>query len=231
MGVVPGRGQHPGGREPFHHRCHHVVERREDHVPGGPGGRGTLTVRPGASGPPVSLARPVPGIQRPLVGRDVEHAGVVPEDVLCPVAVVHVPVDDEDPLAPRRQRGGGHRDVVEQAEAHGLVTPRRGARAAAPPRRRHHRRRGTGRRPPRARLRRPVGPCPTIPTTRWCRGRCAPPPPAQKDAQRVEVGNGVDEAQLRRWWRDGARGRRRRRAARRRRCPPARPRTRAGRSG
>ena len=39
-----------------------------------------------------------PGIEGMLMGRDVEHVGVVPEDVLGAVPVVHVPVDDEDPL-------------------------------------------------------------------------------------------------------------------------------------
>src|SRR5690606_6203906 len=46
-------------------------------------------------------------------------AGVVPEHVLGAVAVVGVDVDDQDPLAPLGQRGGGHGHVVEEAEAHG----------------------------------------------------------------------------------------------------------------
>ena len=64
---------------------------------------------------------PVPGIERMLVGRDVEHVGVVPEDLLGAVAVVHVPVDDQHPLAPRRARRRGDGDVVDETEAHGPV--------------------------------------------------------------------------------------------------------------
>jgi hypothetical protein len=57
------------------------------------------------------------------VDGDEQHAGIGLEDRLGPVAVVHVPVDDEDPLRPvrvaRAARRHGH--VVEQAEAHRLV--------------------------------------------------------------------------------------------------------------
>ena len=55
------------------------------------------------------------------MGRDVEHIGIVPEDVLGAVPVVDVPVDDEDPLAEGRARGRGDGDVVDEAEAHGPV--------------------------------------------------------------------------------------------------------------
>ena len=55
------------------------------------------------------------------MGRDVEHVGVVPEDVLGAVPVVHVPVDDEDPLAEGRARRRGDGHVVDEAEAHGPV--------------------------------------------------------------------------------------------------------------
>ncbi len=55
------------------------------------------------------------------MGGDVEHARVVPEDVLGAVAVVHVPVEHEDPFPPFGQGGGGHGHVVQEAEAHGLV--------------------------------------------------------------------------------------------------------------
>ena len=61
------------------------------------------------------------GIERHLVGRAVEHARIVPEDVLRAVAVVHVPVDDGDALGAMRllRMAGGDGGVVEQAEAHG----------------------------------------------------------------------------------------------------------------
>ena len=63
------------------------------------------------------------------MGRDVHDARVVPEDVLGPVAVVDVPVDDEHPLTTRGERGGGDGNVVEEAEAltpgAGRMVPRR----------------------------------------------------------------------------------------------------------
>ena len=55
------------------------------------------------------------------MGRHVKHPGLVPEDGLGAIAVVHVPVQDQDPLALLRQGGGGDGHGVEQAEPHGLV--------------------------------------------------------------------------------------------------------------
>ena len=79
-------------------------------------------VVPAPSPAPVSVAAPVPGIERVLVRRDVEHAAVVPERVLRAVAVVHVEVDDRDALEAVRRARVCRRDgdVVEQAEAHRL---------------------------------------------------------------------------------------------------------------
>ena len=55
--------------------------------------------------------------------RDEEHAVVVPEDVLRPVAVVDVPIEDRDALEAELglREAGGDGDVVEEAEAHGLA--------------------------------------------------------------------------------------------------------------
>ena len=55
--------------------------------------------------------------------RQVEDAGVVPEDVLRPVPVVDVPVENRHPLEPvlRLRRPGRDRGVVEEAEAHRAV--------------------------------------------------------------------------------------------------------------
>ncbi len=52
--------------------------------------------------------------------RDGEHRRVVEEDLLRPVAVVHVPVDDRHALDPALalRPAGGDRDVVDEAEAH-----------------------------------------------------------------------------------------------------------------
>ena len=69
------------------------------------------------------------------VHREVEHARVVREGVLDPVAVVYVPVHDEHPLAaeggPRVACGDG--DRVEDTKAHHLV------HLGVVPRRAHHR--------------------------------------------------------------------------------------------
>ena len=80
----------------------------------------------------------MPGIERHLVGRAVEHARIVPEDVLGAVAVVDVPVDDRDALGAVRRLRVARRDggVVEEAEAHRPGRVRRGGRAGAWPRRR-----------------------------------------------------------------------------------------------
>ena len=55
--------------------------------------------------------------------RDREHRGVVPEDRLGAVAVVHVPVDDGDPTEAARCLGvpDADGDVREEAEAHAPV--------------------------------------------------------------------------------------------------------------
>ena len=48
---------------------------------------------------PADLVQPAgPGIQRPLVQRHEQHRRVLPVDVLRPVAVVDVPVEDRHPL-------------------------------------------------------------------------------------------------------------------------------------
>src|SRR5690606_455338 len=57
-------------------------------------------------------------IEGPLVDGDVEDALVLEEHLLCPVAVMDVPVDDGHGLAPGTDAGGGHGDVVEGTEPH-----------------------------------------------------------------------------------------------------------------
>ncbi|MFZ0248715.1 MAG: hypothetical protein WAL61_02120, partial [Acidimicrobiales bacterium] len=59
--------------------------------------------------------------QRPLMGRDIENAGVIPEDGLGAIPVMDVPVDDQHPLTLRRKRCRTHGNVVEQAESHCAV--------------------------------------------------------------------------------------------------------------
>ena len=54
--------------------------------------------------------------------RDVEDLGHIPEDLLGPITVVHVPIDDEDSLALTSQCGRGDRDVVQQTKSHRSVS-------------------------------------------------------------------------------------------------------------
>ena len=65
--------------------------------------------------------RPAAGIERRLMGRKVEDVAALVEGLLRPVAVVKVPVDDEDPAqaVPADEVLGADRGVVEEAEAHG----------------------------------------------------------------------------------------------------------------
>ncbi len=80
--------------------------------------------RGSASRPPTDLAEiACPGIEGKLVGGDVEDRRVVLEAVLGAVAVVHVPIEDQDACRAvlRLQGAGGERDVVEEAESHGVA--------------------------------------------------------------------------------------------------------------
>src|SRR2546426_355007 len=63
------------------------------------------------------------GVEGILMGGEVENRRIRPEDVLCTVSVMDVPIDDENPLdAVRRLRvSRGHRGVVEQTEAHRTI--------------------------------------------------------------------------------------------------------------
>ena len=65
-------------------------------------------------------------VERVLVDRAVEHLRLPGEAVLGAVAVVHVPVDDHHPFVAQSlaRPAGADGHVVEQAEAHGLVTLR-----------------------------------------------------------------------------------------------------------
>ena len=108
-----------------------------------------LTVAP-APAPAASLVlAPGPGPQRALVQRDHEHARVVDEQVLRPVAVVDVPVEDADALDTRWRAPHASRPRPRSSGRTPSVVPRRrGDRAVA-------RRRRPPARVPRAPLRLP----------------------------------------------------------------------------
>ena len=140
--------------------------------PVAPGGNGTFTREAAGAGTPDLVGPPGARIQRVLVGRDVEDVRIVPEDLLGPVAVVHVPVDDQHALAEGGTRGRRDGHVVEEAEPHGAVGRRvvpRGADRDEGRRPRPAARAPPGRPP---RLRRRAGPPSTSRAGRRCRGRC-----------------------------------------------------------
>ena len=97
-----------------------LVDGAEVHVAGRALGDGHVEGVPRAGARrPVSVSAPVPGYSGYSWMRDVQDAGVAVEDVLRAVAVVGVVVDDDDPLAPLGEVGGGDGHVVQEAEAHG----------------------------------------------------------------------------------------------------------------
>ncbi len=78
--------------------------------PVAPGGQREVDGEPARRGRRRSRRRgPVPGYAGYWCVDTNSTSRVVPEDVLRAVAVVHVPVDDQHPLAARRERGGGDR--------------------------------------------------------------------------------------------------------------------------
>jgi len=72
-----------------------------------------------------------PGIEGELVRAEKQYAGVIFEGVLGAIAMMHVPIHDQDPLQAIAFLGvtRGNGDVIEQAEPHGTlalsVMPRR----------------------------------------------------------------------------------------------------------
>ena len=121
MGIEATRDEHPVRGESIDHGLGNLVESTADHVTGGPGWEGDVDREPQAIGTADLFGPARTWEERPLVGRDVQHVGVVPEDGLCAVAVMNVPVHDEDPMSLGRQRRRADGDVVEQAEPHGAV--------------------------------------------------------------------------------------------------------------
>ena len=99
VGIEPGRHEHPGRLEPVDGRSNDFVDGRQGDVAGRAGWQRHVHRQTRSTGTTrfcgVTRAR----IRRPLVQGGIENAGVVPEDVLRSVAVVHVPVDDRDALA------------------------------------------------------------------------------------------------------------------------------------
>ena len=117
MGIEAGRDDDELRLECGYRRLDDLGERLQVlAIPGACGERDvddSFRVRPGP-------ARPRP--ERPLMQRDGEHRRVVGEQRLGAVSVMHVEVDDGDPLEPERELRvpGGDGHVREDAEPHRL---------------------------------------------------------------------------------------------------------------
>ena len=113
-----------GGQELFLECC-------EDSGAAGPGGKRAVDRRAETGAGACLIGAPRAGIPRRLVRAEKEHRAIGVKDILRPVAVVHVPIDDQCPReavpALRVPRGEG--DVVNHAESHPeidrCVMPRR----------------------------------------------------------------------------------------------------------
>ena len=115
VSVEAGRDDEQVRPEALHGRRDRVVERVEVLLVSRAGRHRDVERRVSLIGGPAGA-----GVERPLVERHEEHAVVVAEDVLRPVAVVDVPVEDRDALEAELglRETGGDGDVVEEAEAH-----------------------------------------------------------------------------------------------------------------
>src|SRR6476659_6915961 len=91
MRVEPGGDKHQLRREPTHGRLDVLVERAQPFLVSAT--RSKWNVH--GSGPALAGGTRS-GIDAVLVQRDVEHGSVALENVLRPVAVMHVEVDDRD---------------------------------------------------------------------------------------------------------------------------------------
>ena len=120
MGVIAGRDQDQAGLERACDRGDDVLDQRHELPAAGPRGHRKVDGEPLAFALAGVLGRAGARIPRPLVDAGVENVAGGGEDRLRAVAVVDVPIEDQDALGsagidrvPRRDRG-----VVEEAEAH-----------------------------------------------------------------------------------------------------------------
>ena len=118
MAVEAGRDDHPGGDEGLDGLRQHLVQRRSIGVTRGPWWEGKIDGRAHPWPLPRLLEPTGARIERELVHRDVQHPRVRVEGGLRAVAVVGVPIDDDDALASMGEDGGSDGHVVEQTEAH-----------------------------------------------------------------------------------------------------------------
>ena len=98
--VVAGGDEDPGRGEGLDDRAGHVLDGTAHDVAGRPGRDRKVDRQPVGGGTADLRGESGAGVEGPLVGGHVEDGGVVPEDVLGPVAVVDVPVEDRTTRSP-----------------------------------------------------------------------------------------------------------------------------------
>ncbi len=130
VGIVAGRDRDQSGLEFASERRDDVLDQSEEDLTPGPGPDRHVQRVPLAGAAPLEFGCARSRIERRLVDTGVEHAVGLAEDLLGPVAVVYIPIEDQHSFTALRQRLlGRDRDIVEQAEAHrrrplGMVTGR-----------------------------------------------------------------------------------------------------------
>ena len=117
--IESARHQYPIGGEVLDHATRFMIQRRAHHVARRSWRQGQIHRQPGCTDTPHLVGASGARIQRVLVSRDVENVGIVPKDRLGAVAMVHIPVEDEDAFTECRARRRRDGDVVHQAESHG----------------------------------------------------------------------------------------------------------------
>jgi hypothetical protein len=119
MRVVPGRHEHDPGVELACRRRHDVLDERQERVAARPRRHGEIQREPLARPRADVAQRAGAGIERRLVDAREQHVVAAVEDVVRTVAVVHVPVQDQDALGTLIERVlGRDRDSVEETESH-----------------------------------------------------------------------------------------------------------------
>ena len=114
----------PRRREPIGNRRDQLVECSEIHIAGST--RRQRNIDGHATRSTLADLGVAPGtwVQRPLMQAHEQHARVVVEDRLRAISVVRVVVENHDAFALVGQRCGRHRNVVDEAETHRLITGR-----------------------------------------------------------------------------------------------------------
>ena len=118
MGVVAGGDEQPRRPEPFGQGDDHVVDGGEVGLPRRMGRKWEVHSEAGPGAGARLIGRPGSRVERPLVERDERDPIVAIEDLLGAVAMVRIPVDDQDSFTPGGEHGRGDGDIVHQAEPH-----------------------------------------------------------------------------------------------------------------